>query len=93
MSYYRLPFNLKSKISAFDQLPFGSDVYVISDSEYKKYRQNEALKEIDVLEGRAVSYEKAAESIRRTIAELREENDLLLSNSETVMSNTDNPSE
>lgn len=93
MSYYRLPFNLKSQISAFDQLPFGSDVYVISDSEYKKYRQNEALKEIDVLEGRAVSYEKAAESIRRTIAELREENDLLLSNSEKVTSNTDNPSE
>lgn len=93
MSYYRLPFNLKSQISAFDQLPFGSDVYVISDSEYKKYRQNEALKEIDVLEGRAASYEKAAESIRRTIAELREENDLLLSNSEKVKSNTDNPSE
>ena len=93
MSYYRLPFNVKSQISAFDHLPFGSDVYVISDSEYKKYRQNEALKEIDILEGRAVSYEKAAESIRRTIADLREENDLLLSNSEKVKSSTDNPSE
>ena len=93
MSYYRLPFNLKSQISAFDQLPFGSDVYVISDSEYKKYRQNEALKEIDVLEGRAASYEKAAASIRRTIAELREENDLLLSNSEKVKPSTDSPNE
>lgn len=93
MSYYRLPFNLKSQISAFDQLPFGSDVYVISDSEYKKYRQNEALKEIDVLEGRAASYEKAAASIRRTIAELREENDLLLSNSEKVKPSKDSPNE
>ena len=68
-------------------------MYVISDSEYKKYKQNEALKEIDVLEGRAASYEKAAASIRRTIAELKQENDLLLSDSEKVKPSMDNPSE
>ena len=77
MSYYHVPFHLKTQITAFDQLPFGSDVYVISDSEYKKYKQNEALKEIEVLEGRAASYEKTAESIRKTIQELKEENSLL----------------
>lgn len=84
MSYYRVPFHIKTHISAFDQLPFGSDVYVISDSEYKKYKQNEALKEIEVLEGRAAAYDKTAESLRNTIKELREENGLLLSDTEEV---------
>ena len=92
MSYYRVPFHLKTQIAAFDQLPFGSDVYVISDSEYKKYKQNEALKEIEVLEARAVSYEKTAESIRKTIQELKEENSLLLSSSEDLKPNSDSPS-
>ena len=84
MSYYRVPFHIKTHISAFDQLPFGSDVYVISDSEYKKYKQNEALKEIEVLEGRAAAYEKTALSLRQTIKELREENNLLLSDTKEV---------
>ena len=84
MSYYRVPFHFKTQIAAFDQLPFGSDVYVISDSEYKKYKQNEALKEIEVLESRAVSYEKTAESLRKTIQELKEENSFLSGDTEEL---------
>lgn len=84
MSYYRVPFHLKTHISAFDQLPFGSDVYVVSDSEYKKYKQQQAKEEIEVLENRAQSYEKTALSLRQTIKELREENNLLLSDTKEV---------
>lgn len=71
-------------MSAFDQLPFGSDVYVVSDSEYKKYKQQQAKEEIEVLENRAQSYEKTALSLRQTIKELREENNLLLSDTKEV---------
>lgn len=84
MSYYRVPFHIKTNISAFDQLPFGSDVYVVSDSEYKKYKQQQAKEEIEVLENRAQSYEKTALSLRQTIKELREENNLLLSDTKEV---------
>lgn len=77
MSYYRTPFQIKNYISAFDQMPFGSEVYVVSDSEYKKYKQQQAKEEIEVLENRAESYEKTALSIRKVIQELREENNLL----------------
>ena len=51
-------------------------VYVISDSEYKRYRQAQTLEEIAVLERRAKSYESTAASIRKTILELRAEADL-----------------
>lgn len=84
MSYYRLPFNLKASISPFDQLPFGSEVYIVSDSDYKKYKQQQAEEEIEVLENRAQSYEKTALSLRQTIKELREENNLLLSDTKEV---------
>jgi len=82
MSYYRLPFHLQPKITGYSEIPFGSDVYVIPDSEYKKYKQEEAKKEIAVLESRAQSYEKTAASLRQTVKEIREENNLQLTNSE-----------
>jgi len=78
MSYYRLPFHLQPQITGYSEIPFGSDVYVIPDSEYKKYKQEEAKKEIAILELRAESYEKTATSLRQTVKELREENNLQL---------------
>ena len=82
MSYYRLPFHLQPQITGYSDIPFGSNVYVIPDSEYKKYKQEEAKKEIAVLESRAESYEKTAALLRQTIKELREENNLQLNSSE-----------
>ena len=84
MSYYRTPFQIRNHISAFDQMPFGSEVYVVSDSEYKKYKQQQAKEEIEVLENRAQSYEKTALSIRKIIKELREENSLLSSDTKEL---------
>ena len=84
MSYYRTPFQIRNHISAFDQMPFGSEVYVVSDSEYKKYKQQQAKEEIEVLENRAESYEKTALSIREIIKELREENSLLSSDTKEL---------
>ena len=84
MSYYRTPFQIKTHISAFDQMPFGSEVYVVSDSEYKKYKQQQAKEEIEVLENRAASYEITELSIREVFKELREENNLLSSDTKEL---------
>ena len=73
-SYYRSPFQLIDNIM---QLPFGSDVYVISDSDYKKIRQKQAEDEIAVLQKRLEAYERSAFSLQETIDELRKENELL----------------
>ena len=72
-SYYRSPFQLIDNIM---QLPFGSDVYVISDSEYKKIRQKQAEDEIAVLQKRLEAYERSAISLQETIDELRKENNI-----------------
>ena len=72
--FYNTPFQLLDSLS---QLPFGSNVYVISDTEYKEYKQKQAAQEIEVLEERAKSYEKTAMSIRKTILELKQEVGLL----------------
>jgi len=82
--YFKSAFDL---IEASTQLPKvvnGNTVYVISDSDYKKYQQAECLKEVEVLENRALSYEKTAASIRQTIAELKEEAGLLPQPADTV---------
>ena len=75
-SYYRSPFQL---IDSIMQLPpFGSDnVYVISDSEYKKIRQKQAEDEIAVLQKRLEAYERSAEGLKATIVELQQEHNLL----------------
>ena len=75
-SLYRSPFQL---IDSVMQLPpFGSgDVYVISDSEYKKIRQKQAEDEIAVLQKRLEAYERSATSLKATIAELQTEHGLL----------------
>ena len=74
MTFYNSPFNL---IHDLNTVPFGQDVYVISDSKYKELRQKQAQDEISVLENRAAHYDKAAERIRQTIIELQTEHDLL----------------
>ena len=74
-SYYRSPFQLIDNIM---QLPFGSDVYVISDSEYRKIRKKQAEDEIAVLQKRLEAYERSALSLQETINELRSEHDIAL---------------
>jgi prefoldin subunit 5 len=74
-SYYRSPFQLIDNIM---QLPFGSDVYVISDSAYKKIRKKQAEDEIAVLQKRLEAYERSALSLQETIDELRSEHQIAL---------------
>lgn len=74
-SYYRSPFQLIDNIM---QLPFGSDVYVISDSEYRKIRKKQAEDEIAVLQKRLEAYERSALSLQETIDELRTEHEIAL---------------
>ena len=62
-------------------------VYVISDSEYKRYRQAQTLEEIAVLERRAKSYESTAASIRKTILELKAEAGLTDTTDDTTDAN------
>ena len=75
-SLYRNPFQL---IDSVMQLPpFGSgDVYVISDSEYKKIRQKQVEDEIATLQKRLEAYERSAVSLKATIVELQTEHGLL----------------
>ena len=74
MGFYNNPFNL---VNDLVNIPFGSDVYVISDEKYKELKQKQAANEIAVLERRLESYETAATKLRDTIASLNEENGLL----------------
>ena len=85
MSYYRMPYHLQSLITGYSQIPFGSDVYVIPDSEYKKYKQEEAKKEIALLKSRAESYEKTAILLRQTIKEIQEENNMDLDSADDLI--------
>ena len=86
MGFYNNPFNLVNDlitnnpytlVSDLTNIPFGSDVYVISDEKYKELKQKQAREEISVLERRLESYEEAATKLRDTIAALNEEHGLL----------------
>ena len=74
MSYYRTPFHLLASLS---QLPFGSDVYVIPDSEYKELKRKEAEKEIQLLRSRAAAYRETADVIDKDIEDLQKKAGLL----------------
>ena len=74
MGFYNNPFNL---VNDLVNIPFGTDVYVISDEKYKELKQKQAREEISVLERRLESYEIAATKLRDTIASLNEEHGLL----------------
>ena len=74
-SIYNNPFRL---IDDLMQLPpFGSDVDVISDSKYKEVRKKQAEQEIAVLQNRLEAFERSADSLKTTIAELQTEHGLL----------------
>jgi hypothetical protein len=65
---FNTPFQL---IDSLFTAPLGSQIYVVSDSQYREYQAKQVADEVAVLEKRALSYEASAESIRKTIAELQ----------------------
>ena len=86
MGFYNTPFNLVNDlinnnpitlVKDLSNIPFGSNVYIVSDEKYKELKQNQAREEITVLERRLESYEEAATKLRDTIAALNEEHGLL----------------
>ena len=60
-------------ISDLLSLPFGSDVYVVSDAQFKELKRSQARDEISLLEKRAEHYEKTAASLRKTIASIEKD--------------------
>ena len=73
-TWYRTPFHL---LHSLNQLPFGSDVYVVSDTQYQELKQKEAKQEIEILESRVKSYRKTAELIEEEIKTIQKEAGLL----------------
>ena len=74
MTYFHTPFTLLASVS---QAPVGSNVVVVSDSMYEQYRQEEAEREIKILESRAKSYRTTAELIDKEIVTIKTEAGLL----------------
>lgn len=74
MSYFTPPGYM---INHMLNLPFGSDVVVISDSQYKEMQQKQAELEITSLQKRLDAYESSAERLRETISSLQTEHGLL----------------
>ena len=74
MSYYKSPFQI---IDSLFTAPLGSQVYIVSDSEYKAYKQKQAVEEIAALEERAASYERTAQHLRDQVKELQTKHELL----------------
>jgi prefoldin subunit 5 len=72
--YNRSPFHLINNTS---QIPFGGDVYVISDAKYAELRSKQAADEIAVLQKRLDAYTKAVDQLKETINELQIEHNLL----------------
>ena len=64
-------------INSMLNLPFGSDVYVIPDSEYQKLHKTSAERQISRLEKKLESYEYSADRVRQRIADLQTEHGLL----------------
>ena len=73
-TWYRTPFHL---LHSLNQLPFGSDVYVVSDTQYQELKQKEAKQEIEILESRVKSYRKTADLIEQEIESIQKEAGLL----------------
>ena len=64
------PFQL---IEDLGMVPFRSQVYVVSDETYKKYREKQAKAEIARLEARAEDYRKTVKVIEDQIAHIKEQ--------------------
>ena len=68
--YNRSLFHL---LSSLDELPYGKDVYIISDEQYKQLRQSEADREIKILRNRANDYRKTADLIDEEIKQIKKQ--------------------
>ena len=68
--YNRSLFHL---LSSLDELPYGKDVYIISDEQYKQLRQSEADREIKILQNRANDYRKTADLIDEEIKQIQKQ--------------------
>ena len=71
MSFYnRSLFHL---LTSLDELPYGKDVYIISDEQYKKLKKSEADREIQILQNRAEDYRKTADLIDEEIKQIQKQ--------------------
>ena len=60
-------------LSSLDELPYGKDVYIISDEQYKQLKQSEADREIQILRNRADDYRKTADLIDEEIKQIQKQ--------------------
>ena len=68
--YNRSLFHL---LTSLDELPYGKDVYIISDDQYKQLKKSEAEREIQVLRNRADDYRKTADLIDEEIKQIQKQ--------------------
>ena len=68
--YNRSLFHL---LSSIDDLPYGKDVYIISDEQYNKLRRTEVEREVQILQNRANDYRKTADLIDLEIKEIQKQ--------------------
>ena len=68
--YNRSLFNI---ITSLDELPYGKDVYIISDQQYKDLKKSEANREIQILQNRANDYRKTADLIDEEIKQIQKQ--------------------
>lgn len=69
---YLTPFFMNDMLSLYS-----SNVYVVSDSQYKELQKTQAAEEIATLQNRLLTYESAANRLKARIEELQTEHDLL----------------
>ena len=60
-------------ITSLDELPYGKDVYIISDEQYKQLRQSEINREVQILQNRANDYRKTADLIDEEIKQIQKQ--------------------
>jgi len=68
--YNRSLFHL---LSSIDDLPYGKDVYIISDEQYNKLRRTEVDREVQILQNRADDYRKTAHLIDEEIKQIQKQ--------------------
>tara|TARA_B100001094_G_scaffold125053_1_gene120958 strand:- start:695 stop:964 length:270 start_codon:yes stop_codon:yes gene_type:complete len=71
MSFYNR--SLFHIITSLDELPYGKDVYIISDEQYKQLRQSEVNREVQILQNRANDYRKTAHLIDEEIKQIQKQ--------------------
>ena len=72
--YNRSLFHL---LTSLDELPYGKDVYIISDDQYKQLKKSEAEREIQMLRNRADDYRKTADIIDEEIKQIQKQAGIL----------------